>query len=433
MTQIAVVINRKFPDLFQKLSELPDYRKKPQYEVQELIFSGLLMFLFKQQSRNSADNTAKNLDYQDNIKCIFGVRVADMDTVDLLLRQLDPSELNLIKQDMFRELVKSKSLQKFKFNGQYFLLSIDGTGLQSYDYEPYPGCPFKEYKNDKKVWTAYVLEAKIIGSNGFSLSLETEWIENPKEEEFIKQDCEFKAFKRLSERLKKNFPRLALLILLDGLYPKEPIFTICKNNNWRYIITLKDKSLKSVQQEIADRLLFKNYQRGNFYTASTTHWTKEEYKYFEAIQYRTHDLYILESLVEEKHRKTKQIELTRFVYVTDIKLNPKNLRQISETGRLRWKIENEGFNNQKNSGYNMSHKFSRSNFNATKNYYSLLQIADIINQLTYKGNLIRSFANKYDLTVKSILDMIFSYIGSFLFDDIALLEEFKNTKVQLRY
>jgi hypothetical protein len=162
VSKIAVVINRQFPDLYEQLSNLSDYRKRPQYEIKELIFSGLLMFLFKQKTRNDADNTAKNLDYQDNIKRIFGVRVADMDTVDLLLRKLDPTELEKIKQNMFRQLVKSKTLQKYKFGGKYFMLAIDGTGLQSFDYEPYPGCPFKQFKN-KKVWTTYVLEAKIMG------------------------------------------------------------------------------------------------------------------------------------------------------------------------------------------------------------------------------------------------------------------------------
>ena len=38
-----------------------------------------------------------------------------------------------------------------------------------------------------------------------------------------KQDCEQRAFKRLAERLKTYFPRLPLLLLLDGLYANGPI------------------------------------------------------------------------------------------------------------------------------------------------------------------------------------------------------------------
>ena len=48
---------------------------------------------------------------------------------------------------------------------------------------------------------------------------------------------------------------------------------------------------------------------------------------------------------------------------------------------MRFKIENEGFNCQKNGGYNLKHKFSRTSEKATKNYYTSLQIAHIFNQL----------------------------------------------------
>ncbi len=429
-----MVINRRFPNLFRQLSSLPDYRKKQHYEVKELVFSGLLMFLFNKKTRNNADNTSKNEDYLDNIQRVFNVRVPVMDTVDLFLRKLDSAELENIKQDMFREIVKSKVLQKFKFANKYFMLAIDGTGLQSYDYEPYPGCPFKTYKKTgKTIWTAYVLEAKIIGSNGFSLSLLSEWVENPEDEEFVKQDCEFEAFKRLSKRLKKNFPRLPLMILLDGLYPKEPIFKICRDNNWRYVITLKDKSLKTVQEEIADNLLFNNYQTQEFFFANKTFMIKNEYKFFESIEYKGHGLNILETVVTKEHRKNKKIESVRFVHVTDIEINKTNIHELSESGRFRWKIENEGFNNQKNSDYNMNHKFSRTNFQATKNYYSLLQIADIINQFTYKESFMTNFIDRYDLTLKSVINKIVSYFEGYLFEDVELIQEIKDKKVQLRY
>ena len=114
VNQLAVVIKRRFPDLLHEFSQMPDYRERPVYEVKELIVSGLLMFLFKQKSRNQADNSAKNLDYQDNIKNIFGVKVADMDTVDKYLRFLSADKLEDIKHNMFRAIIQSKVFQKYK-------------------------------------------------------------------------------------------------------------------------------------------------------------------------------------------------------------------------------------------------------------------------------------------------------------------------------
>ncbi len=69
-----------------------------------------------------------------------------------------------------------------------------------------------------------MLEARLVTFNGFSISLLSEWIENPSDEDYDKQDCERKAFTRLAARLKQDFPRLPVLILADGLYPYHSMF-----------------------------------------------------------------------------------------------------------------------------------------------------------------------------------------------------------------
>ena len=59
---------------------------------------------------------------------------------------------------------------------------------------------------------------------------------------------------------------------------------------------------------------------------------------------------------------------------------------LSTTGRLRWKIENEGFNTQKNLGYGLQHQYARVNWQAAKNYYQCLQIGHLLNQLMTLSN-----------------------------------------------
>ncbi|MHB8280757.1 MAG: transposase, partial [Candidatus Humimicrobiaceae bacterium] len=50
--------------------------------------------------------------------------------------------------------------------------------------------------------------------------------------------------------------------------------------------------------------------------------------------------------------------------------------------------ENEGFNVQKNRGFNLEHPYSQNEI-AMKNFYLLLQIAYIISQLMEKGSLLK--------------------------------------------
>ena len=59
--------------------------------------------------------------------------------------------------------------------------------------------------------------------------------------------------------------------------------------------------------------------------------------------------------------------------------------EMTETGRKRWLIENEGFNIQKNHRYMITHANSL-DYNAMKNHYLITQIADILMQMYENGD-----------------------------------------------
>jgi hypothetical protein len=239
-----------------------------------------------------------------------------------------------------------------------------------------------------------VLEAKLVTESGLCISLATEWIENPSGE-YDKQDCERKAFVRLSEKIKKYFPRLPLCLLADGLYPYAGAFDICEQNKWKFIFVLQDKSLKSVQEE----LILPRRQKPDMQTPKVDHhyWIDSDYHFVNDILYQ--NKYILNRLqcTEKRTERAgikkmtdgrKETLTSNFEYVTNIRLNAAVLSVVATCGRLRWKIENEGFNTQKNNGYELQHKYSRVSYTAMKNYYTLLQIAHVINQLTEKNTAV---------------------------------------------
>ena len=58
---------------------------------------------------------------------------------------------------------------------------------------------------------------------------------------------------------------------------------------------------------------------------------------------------------------------------------------MTEVGRKRWLIENEGFNIQKNHRYMITHANSL-DYNAMKNHYLITQIADILMQMYENGD-----------------------------------------------
>jgi len=94
-----------------------------------------------------------------------------------------------------------------------------------------------------------------------------------------------------------------------------------------------------------------------------------------------------------QHGKTGRLpqpppQTSQFEYVTNLEQDRKNVRAIGSGGRLRWKIENEGFNSRKNGDYELEHKYCRNSYSGLKNDYALLQIAHAINQFIEKGKYV---------------------------------------------
>lgn len=52
--------------------------------------------------------------------------------------------------------------------------------------------------------------------------------------------------------------------------------------------------------------------------------------------------------------------------MSSMPVTTQNYKSIIGAGLHRWKIENEGFNVQKNNGYGMHHKMNRTNITAMK-------------------------------------------------------------------
>ena len=46
------------------------------------------------------------------------------------------------------------------------------------------------------------------------------------------------------------FPRLPILVLLDGLYPNGPVMELCRLYHWQFMIVLQDDALPSVWEEV---------------------------------------------------------------------------------------------------------------------------------------------------------------------------------------
>ena len=140
---------------------------------------------------------------------------------------------------------------------------------------------------------------------------------------------------------------------------------------------------------------------------------------------------------EYKVHWCKQIEAVAekikhtFIYLSSIHPTKKNIEEIIANGRLRFKIENEGFNVQKNLGYGLQHKYSETSEIATKNYYICMQIGHLINQL-FELQIKVKESLKGRSTIKNLWVI---FIGLFTFETIETkkINEYLNRKIQVRF
>ena len=376
--------------IFSKVAD-PRQENLLTYPLPSLLFSGTLMYLLRLGSRRQINfDLRNNENVEEKFHSLWEIsQIPHGDTLNYAFKNIAVDEIQEVLCQLAETLIRKKVLDRWRLLGRYFRIAIDGTGELTFPERHCENCLTKKFKNGKILYYHPVLEAKLVMPNGFAFSLLTEFIENPEDlAKGDKQDCEFKAFKRLAKRLKKRFPRLPACLLLDGLFANGPSMSICEKNRWKYITVLKDGDLKNLHRsfEVAWGAHKKN--RKTTLIGKNSEIT-QEYRWENKIRYEDSKKEVhypnYTECVEEKANGTK----AKHVWITNIKTTFNNVDVLSNNGgRLRWKIENEGFNVQKNGGYNLEHAYSRDP-NARKVFYLLLQIAHLIFQLIEKGSLFR--------------------------------------------
>lgn len=146
------------------------------------------------------------------------------------------------------------------------------------------------------------------------------------------------------ERLGKGYPRPPICLKGDALYAADPVMEICRNHRWKYVLTQKATRQKALAES------YEWIARGG--GAETVTGIGKEKGTGEYVNH-----------AEETAGKK---EIHEFQWLISIELTKKNLEEMIEAGCGRWRIENEGFNNQKNGIYDIEHLNSRDS-NAMKN------------------------------------------------------------------
>lgn len=397
------IIDKYLPKLFTMFEELTDKRQqgKVTYDMKVICITRLFGLLCGITTMNSLTNKFNNTLTIDTISKITNTKLDDLphyDTINDVFDDLNIEELRKIQKYIVYALIRSKMFDKFRYNGKFQLL-IDGTGLVSFNHKHCDRCLVKKHSDNHLTYEHNVLEAKLV-FDSLVLSIDSEFIENPNSDvvNIRKQDCEMNAFKRMAKRIKKNFPKLKFIVTGDALYASGPFIKLCLDNNWDYIFRLKSDKLKTVNQDFDGIIsIDSGSDHKNYYIVKDYQYNKYKFNIIRFIEYN-----------QNMDNKT-------FTFITNLVVTDNNIKTLISMGRRRWKIENNGFNNQKNILFNISHMCSL-DYNAMKAHYLFIQFAHTIRQLLdFGSNLVLSFEGKLkEISFAILSELTSSHVNVYL-------------------
>ncbi len=384
------VLKHFFPDFIKWLKEVRDPRKKPEsctYPIEYILMTVLMMHCGQCGSRRQLGRELVGKRLGGNIWRMIGKVYANIachpDTMNGVLEALDPEEVDQLIVAIVTRLRKSRVLDRFRFDG-LLTVAIDGTKILKFKKRHCDHCTHQTHKNGKTTYFPCVLVAKIVTPIGLVIPPAFEFIENP-EGKYDKQDCELKAWRRLYKKIRTLYPRLKINLVADGIYAEEQTFKDCEDANWNYIIVLKDDKLPTVSRQLPSS---SSGAWTGIRTIETTNADKEPItrtvRFKTPVRYHGEIVHVIE--IEDINKKGERDYYNK--WVTNVKPHRDNALDLAQTGRLRWKIENEGINTQKNGGYEMEHGYGLKE-NAWKNYYLILQISQLLNDLVRFGDFLQ--------------------------------------------
>jgi hypothetical protein len=387
------------PRLLKRLAKIRDPRNPLliRHKQTVLLLYGILMFVFQLASRREANREMSLPMFLQNLQLLFPEleSLPHADTLNRLLARIEGEHIQESLLALVQQLIRQKKFSRYLI-AQGYPIAIDGTQKLQREWLWAEECLQRQVQTKQEDGTAatrpqyyvYVLEAKLAFANGMTIPVLSEFLDySAGDQEKNKQDCELKAFYRLAQRLKEYFPRLPILLLLDGLYANGPVLELCRRYHWQYMIVLQDDSLPSVWEEFRglgplerQNLLERNW--GD---------RKQRFRWVNGIQYRYGErerkkeilhVVVCEESWETIDRDSLAIlpKTARHAWISSAPLSRETVHERCNLGaRHRWGME-EGILVEKHHGYQYEHCYSY-NWEAMRGYHFLMQIAHLLNIL----------------------------------------------------
>ena len=338
----------------------------------DALMSGFALFSLKDPSLLTFDQRRAK---PDNLRKVFGIQKIASDTqMRTVLDGVKPNDVCPLFKSLFRPLQRGKVLDKMRFMGRYYLVSIDGTGYFKSKKVHCQACLQRKNKRTGQItYLHQMLGAAIVHPNQKAvIPLAPEGI--MKQDGEKKNDCERNAANRLLAQLRQDHLHLPIIITEDALSANAPHIKELKRHNLGFILGVKPGD---------HAYLFDYLHQGHAQGKTTefemqTKGVSHRFRFLNDVPLNESNTDVRVNFLE--YWEIKGDKTRHFTWITDFTISKGNAYTLMRGGRARWKIENETFNSLKNQGYHFEHNFGHGHQHLSVIFALLMMLAFAVDQ-----------------------------------------------------
>jgi hypothetical protein len=378
--QPTILIFSLFLDFLQEaIEKIKDPRSKSnatKFKIDDAMLSAFSMFFMQSQSFLEYQRQMQSRSGKNNVQSIFGVEEIPCDQqIRNILDLISATSLNVVFESSYQFLQNGKHLQRYERLDKNLLICLDGTEYHSSSKISCECCSTRNHRNGKVTYSHTAILPVIAAPNCAEvISLPPEFVTPQDGHE--KQDCEKAAAKRWISKHRHLFQGQAITLLGDDLYSRQPMSQHCLDAEMNFIFTCLPTSHSSLYAWLD--YLEKN---GEVQHLTTKHRKGKSieiytYRFVNQIPLREQEPSLLVNWCELTVRNSVDNSVVfHNAFVTNHGIDIDNIAEVVESGRCRWKTENENHNELKTKGYNLEHNFGHGQKHLSSTLLSLNLLA----------------------------------------------------------
>jgi Transposase DDE domain len=354
-------------------TNVPDHRGgDPEISLTDALMSAFALFSLKSPSLLAFDKQR----VEGNLGTIYGIGRVPCDTqMRELLDPVSPESVRPVFKSLFRQLQRGKALEPMAFLDDHYLLCLDGTEYFTSKTIHCASCLHKVHRNGSITYYHQMLGAALVHPEVREvIPLMPEPI--VKQDGTDKNDCERNAAKRLIAKLRRDHPHLKFIVTEDSLSSNAPHIQTLQDHHLHYILGVKegDHAFLFKRVQAAEQAGHVTYYERHDRAAGVVH----RFRFLNDVPLNESNTDVRVNFIEYWGLSDDQVQ--HFSWVTDLRVNQRNVFHLMRGGRARWKIENETFNTLKNQGYNFEHNYGHGEQHLSVVFAMVMMLAFLVDQ-----------------------------------------------------